>query len=270
MRSFFIVGGYDVPRRMTRACRLKTILVCLHVVLPVFPLVNVGGAELPVSSGSSMRAIRNLRVSNALSRLMTGQKTSPTQSGNWQMHFLPGPFHYYCREKTKSSIDCDRWSDTIALRIPADLVALQLLRAFGNGIAAPSANRFGHISPTQAIHVSEELGENVACILDGGPCTVGVESTILDLCSAASPREAGYTATARAAAFRHPLRGAARRRRPGSPAPGCVRCGAGNGYPGPCPCCCPRWRPGMSATTKDPLPLTPWTMPRLGAVVVKG
>jgi L-threonylcarbamoyladenylate synthase len=70
---------------------------------------------------------------------------------------------------------------TIALRVPNHPVALELLRAFGGGIAAPSANRFCRISPTQAQHVADELGESVDMILDGGACQIGVESTIIDL-----------------------------------------------------------------------------------------
>jgi L-threonylcarbamoyladenylate synthase len=58
-------------------------------------------------------------------------------------------------------------------------MALELLRAFGGGIAAPSANRFGAVSPTTADHVAADLGDSVDYILDGGPCTVGVESTIV-------------------------------------------------------------------------------------------
>jgi L-threonylcarbamoyladenylate synthase len=77
------------------------------------------------------------------------------------------------------------------LRVPGHPVALELLRRFaasgGNGgIAAPSANRFGRISPTTAAHVQEELGARVPLILDGGPCAVGIESTIVD-CSRGEP-----------------------------------------------------------------------------------
>ncbi len=69
--------------------------------------------------------------------------------------------------------------DTVAVRIPDHPVALALIRAAGVPLAAPSANRFGRISPTTAAHVAEQLGDAVACILDGGPCRVGVESTVL-------------------------------------------------------------------------------------------
>ncbi len=77
--------------------------------------------------------------------------------------------------------------NTVGLRVPAQPVALELLAAFGGGVAAPSANRFGRVSPTRADHVRADLGAAVDLILDGGPCPVGVESTIVD-CSGVEPR----------------------------------------------------------------------------------
>lgn len=71
--------------------------------------------------------------------------------------------------------------DTIAVRMPDHPVARELIRASGRPLAAPSANRSGAVSPTTAEHVAESLGERVALILDGGPCRIGVESTVLDL-----------------------------------------------------------------------------------------
>jgi L-threonylcarbamoyladenylate synthase len=71
--------------------------------------------------------------------------------------------------------------NSIGLRVPGHPVAQQLLKAFGGGIAAPSANKFGRLSPTTAEHVREELGNAVEMVLDGGPCDVGIESTIVDL-----------------------------------------------------------------------------------------
>ena len=73
--------------------------------------------------------------------------------------------------------------NTVALRVPSHPVALAFLSAFGGGIAAPSANRYGHVSPTSAEDVREELGDSVDLILDGGRCPVGIESTIVDLSS---------------------------------------------------------------------------------------
>ena len=70
---------------------------------------------------------------------------------------------------------------TVGLRAPDHPLALELLRAFGGPVAAPSANRSNRVSPTTAAHVREELGDAVEVVLDGGPCTVGIESTVLDL-----------------------------------------------------------------------------------------
>ena len=69
--------------------------------------------------------------------------------------------------------------ESVGLRAPAHPVARTLLTEFGDGIAAPSANRFGHLSPTTAQHVADDLGDTIDLILDGGPCDVGIESTII-------------------------------------------------------------------------------------------
>jgi L-threonylcarbamoyladenylate synthase len=71
--------------------------------------------------------------------------------------------------------------DTVGVRMPGNPIALALIEAAQVPIAAPSANRFMHLSPTTAQHVREGLGDRVAYILDGGPCTVGIESTVLAL-----------------------------------------------------------------------------------------
>ncbi|MDD1611796.1 MAG: threonylcarbamoyl-AMP synthase [Methylococcaceae bacterium] len=102
-------------------------------------------------------------------------------------HFWPGPLAIILKKKPHVPDAVTGGQPTVGLRVPAHPVALSLLRKFGGGIAAPSANRFCRISPTTAQHVEEELGDSVDLILDGGPCEVGVESTIIDL-SAAQPR----------------------------------------------------------------------------------
>ena len=70
--------------------------------------------------------------------------------------------------------------ETVGVRVPAHPLTLELLTEFGGGLAAPSANRFGRVSPTTAEHVRVDLGDDVDFVLDGGPCPVGVESTIVD------------------------------------------------------------------------------------------
>lgn len=70
--------------------------------------------------------------------------------------------------------------DTVALRIPAHDMTITLLDLLGDAVVAPSANRFGHVSPTSAQHVVDDLGDSVDLVLDGGQCTIGVESTIVE------------------------------------------------------------------------------------------
>jgi L-threonylcarbamoyladenylate synthase len=74
-----------------------------------------------------------------------------------------------------------RGLETIALRMPRHAAALALIRHCGRGLAAPSANRSGRPSPTRASHVLRDLGDRIPLILDGGPCAIGVESTVVDL-----------------------------------------------------------------------------------------
>lgn len=95
--------------------------------------------------------------------------------------FWPGPLTIILKRGPKVADATTGGADTVGLRVPAHPMALELLRAFGGGIAAPSANRFGAVSPTTADHVEQDLAGDVDYILDGGACDVGVESTIVDL-----------------------------------------------------------------------------------------
>lgn len=95
--------------------------------------------------------------------------------------FWPGPLTLILKKAPHVSDWVTGNQQTIGLRIPNHPVALALLHAFGSGLAAPSANKFGRISPTTAQAVREELGEAVTYILEGGACEVGVESTIVDV-----------------------------------------------------------------------------------------
>ena len=95
--------------------------------------------------------------------------------------YWPGPLTLLLRKGPRVPAETTGGLDSVGLRVPAHPVALELLQRFGGGVAAPSANRFGRVSPTCAQHVQEDLGEDVDLLLDGGTCRVGVESTILDL-----------------------------------------------------------------------------------------
>lgn len=97
--------------------------------------------------------------------------------------FWPGPLTLILPRASLASDAVTGGQDTVGVRVPAHPVAHALLEAFarrgGDGVAAPSANRYGHVSPTTAEHVVADLGDRVAMVLDGGPCAVGIESTIV-------------------------------------------------------------------------------------------
>jgi L-threonylcarbamoyladenylate synthase len=101
--------------------------------------------------------------------------------------FWPGPLTLILRKQPGVPDEVTGGQATVGLRCPAHPMALALLHEFDGGLAAPSANRFGHVSPTTAAHVRDEFGDSVPVVLDGGECEVGIESTILDL-SGDTPR----------------------------------------------------------------------------------
>ncbi|WP_198374557.1 L-threonylcarbamoyladenylate synthase [Neoroseomonas rubea] len=97
--------------------------------------------------------------------------------------FWPGPLTMVLPRRAECRIDllAGAGLDTIAVRVPAHPLALALIRAADMPVAGPSANRSGQVSPTTAEHVLDGLSGRIAAVLDGGPCAVGVESTVLDL-----------------------------------------------------------------------------------------
>ncbi|HET7901891.1 MAG TPA: L-threonylcarbamoyladenylate synthase, partial [Candidatus Nanopelagicales bacterium] len=103
----------------------------------------------------------------------------------------PGPLTLVLRRGPRAADHVTGGQDTVGLRVPSHPVAHALLAEFGGGVAAPSANRFGRVSPTDAEHVVDELGSVLDpardCVLEGGPSEVGVESTIVD-CTGEAPR----------------------------------------------------------------------------------
>ena len=108
--------------------------------------------------------------------------------------FWPGPMTLILKRSELAKDFITGGQSTVGIRIPDNSLAVALLEAFhklgGAGIAAPSANRFGHVSPTNAAAVNEEIGDYLAdvdLVLDGGPSEVGLESTIID-CTSNSPR----------------------------------------------------------------------------------
>ena len=95
--------------------------------------------------------------------------------------FWPGPLTLILKRSALARDFVTGGQDSVGLRVPAHPVAKKLLKEFGRGVAAPSANRFGRVSPTTAEHVRADLGAEVELVLEGGPSEVGIESTIVDL-----------------------------------------------------------------------------------------
>src|SRR5437763_12863260 len=108
----------------------------------------------------------------------------PVQVHKLARAFWPGPLTLILPRRPLVPPLVTAGLNTVAVRMPRHPVALALIRAAGSPIAAPSANRFMHVSPTTAQHALADLDGRVPLILDGGPCTVGVESTVLDVCAA--------------------------------------------------------------------------------------
>ncbi len=122
--------------------------------------------------------------------------------------FWPGPLTLVLPLKADAGISplVTAGLPSVAIRMPAHPVARALLAAFGGPVAAPSANPSGKVSPTRAAHVMDGLGDRIAAVVDGGPCEVGLESTIVGLTGApALLRPGGLPAEAIEACLGHPL-----------------------------------------------------------------
>ncbi len=158
--------------------------------LVAFPTETVYGLGADARNEQALRKIFELKGRPAdhplilhlasLNELAEWVAEVPQSAKTLATHFWPGPLTLVLRRHPRVSTVLTGGQDSIAVRIPAHPVAQALLRAFGSGLAAPSANRYGHVSPTSVQHVREEFGDAVQ-VLSGGDCDVGVESTIVSL-----------------------------------------------------------------------------------------
>jgi L-threonylcarbamoyladenylate synthase len=123
----------------------------------------------------------------AASELLTVAAEAPPAAWELAGRFWPGPLTLILPRSEAIPAIVAAGGPTVGVRVPSHPVALALIRAAGVPVAAPSANRFTHTSPTTAQHVLADLDGRIDCLLDGGPCAVGVESTVLDL-TAEPPR----------------------------------------------------------------------------------
>lgn len=159
--------------------------------LVAFPTETVYGLGADASNAAAVRGIFALKGRPAdhplivhvgdAGAVMQWASHVPDVARDLMARFWPGPLTLILPKHARVPDVVTGGQDSIGLRMPAHPVARQLLTAFGGGLAAPSANRFGHVSPTTAAHVREEFGDDAPPVLDGGACTVGVESTILSL-----------------------------------------------------------------------------------------
>ena len=154
-----------------------------------FPTETVYGLGADASNPDAVRKIFELKGRPATHPLIVHIE-HPRALERWALSvppaaaalaekFWPGPLTLILRRAPAVDLAITGGQDTVAVRVPGHPVAQQLLRAFGGGIAAPSANRFGRISPTRPEHVREEFGDDVRIVLDGGDCKIGLESTIV-------------------------------------------------------------------------------------------
>jgi L-threonylcarbamoyladenylate synthase len=151
--------------------------------------------------------------------LPTVARAVPSEVERLAARFWPGPLTLVLPKAERVPDLVTSGLDSVGVRVPAHPAALALLRACGRPIAAPSANPFGYVSPTTAAHVADLLGERVDLILDGGPCAVGVESTILSLVADEPTilRPGGVPREALEAALGRRVSSAARGARPQAP-----------------------------------------------------
>lgn len=105
----------------------------------------------------------------------------PSSAATLAERFWPGPLTMVLPRTSAVAVEVSGGRDSVAIRVPAHPVAAALLAAVGDPVAAPSANRFGRISPTTAAHVLDELDGRIDMVVDGGPTTLGIESTVIDL-----------------------------------------------------------------------------------------
>jgi len=159
-----------------------------------FPTETVYGLGADASSAAAIAKIYALKGRPSDHPVIV-HLASSTQLGDWARaipaaatllaaRFWPGPLTLVLQRKATVLDAVTGGQDTVAVRVPSHPVAQALLRAFGGGVAAPSANRFGRVSATTAEHVRAEFGAAVDVVLDGGACDVGIESTIVDVSGA--------------------------------------------------------------------------------------
>jgi L-threonylcarbamoyladenylate synthase len=164
--------------------------------LVAFPTETVYGLGADASNSAAVRKIFAVKSRSATNPLIVHvadaavarryAATWPDAASKLAARFWPGPLTLVLPKQPLIVDEVTAGKPTVGLRVPDHRLTLELLKAFDGPLAGPSANRSTRVSPTTADHVRQELGDGVDLVLDGGPCTVGIESTVLDL-SGTSP-----------------------------------------------------------------------------------
>jgi L-threonylcarbamoyladenylate synthase len=165
----------------------KQVLELNHVVaIPTETVYGLAGNALNIEAVSTIFAVKKrpsfdplIVHTHSIEALANFVTEIPEQALQLAQAFWPGPLTLLLPKKNNIPDLVTSGLDRVAVRVPNHPLTLALLRSLDFPLAAPSANPFGYISPTTAQHVADQLGNNIEYILDGGPCTVGVESTIV-------------------------------------------------------------------------------------------
>jgi L-threonylcarbamoyladenylate synthase len=164
------------------------------VALPTETVYGLAGDARNPAAVEKIFSVKKRPSTQALSILIPSTEhmtewanTIPLYAQQLAEAFWPGPMTLILPKKSNVLDTLTGNSPNVGLRVPDNAMALQILTAFGSGLAAPSANSFGQLSPTTAQHVKEGLGDAVDLILDGGICSLGIESSIID-CTGEQPK----------------------------------------------------------------------------------
>ncbi len=156
------------------------------VAIPTETVYGLAGNALDPKAVSRIFEVKNrphfdplIVHTGELERLAGLVKEIPEPARKLARAFMPGPLTLLLPKTTRIPDLVTAGSEQVAVRIPDHPLTLHLLRKLAFPLAAPSANPFGYISPTRAEHVVDQLGDQIAYILDGGPCSIGLESTIV-------------------------------------------------------------------------------------------
>jgi L-threonylcarbamoyladenylate synthase len=158
------------------------------IVFPTETVYALAGDAKNLTAIQQIFALKKRSLNQPLSVLLAKEHVLdkwacdiPPVAAKLAEHFWPGPLTLILKKEESVLTELTGGQDKIGLRVPDHPIAQAILNSFGSGLAAPSANRSAHLSPTQIEHVRGEFDNKLELIIDGGPCVIGIESTIIDV-----------------------------------------------------------------------------------------